>query len=150
MWHITNCKTVCNQTETTLKYCQHINLQMTHQTLFVRLSRQHTCNKDVHQLHCNYKIYCQSLYPQITLLQALKNSRTFKYLGTRIQGLTLFSIIFKALNLEKKNSRTFKHVHEPCEKNNDLLSCEKFAFFRCVVEWADGTIAMCRHKTDYC
>jgi len=28
-----NCKIACNQIETTLNYCQHINLQMTHWTL---------------------------------------------------------------------------------------------------------------------
>jgi len=28
--HITNCKTACNQVETTLKYCQHINVQTTY------------------------------------------------------------------------------------------------------------------------
>jgi len=52
-----------------------------------------------------------SSFQQITNIHKLqyyklKNSRTFKDLETRIQGLSRTNPVFKALNLEKKNSRT--------------------------------------------
>jgi len=74
MRHVANCKNECYQVENALKYCEHTNLRMVHQTLFARLTRQRILRS------CNLYVYVAEYTEKLQNFQGPNNSnsRTFK------------------------------------------------------------------------